>query len=372
MLTIGYCITAFTIIVLFLKNIDKKQTRYAVLLLTVWFTRFLLFYLEDNLDLLKYPFLIVLDQNLFFLDGVILYWYVASYDDRLKLKNQLLSLIPFILSILHTTFIYLSFSTEGLVNAHNQIIETLSEGTYKISLSSALNIIIMVAINFYFFIKSSKLLKEYKILLSNNYSTISDLQVNWLIKLVRVWFALFYIPFVLYFIDGISSIFPISYLEIIAESGMVITAVFFCANVMIQRYPQTTLEKTPNSSSKNKELIHSPKYKQKFLAISEFMQNNKLYLDVNLTLESLSRDMDMKPVEVSRAINSQNGTNFHEFVNEYRINLVKLELVSSKEQIIIIAYNNGFNSKSTFNSVFKKFTGITPSQFRKKNQSNVY
>ncbi|QIE58795.1 helix-turn-helix transcriptional regulator [Rasiella rasia] len=368
-LIVGYSITAFSIVTLFLKQNKKVPSQYAILLLFIWFIRFFCLYLEDHVNLYNFPYLIVWDQNLFFLDGVLLYWYIASYDNRLKIKNQLLSLIPFFISLIYTTVIYFSFDTEKLVHVHNQIIENLLAGDYKISLRSAVNILVMIAVNCFFLFKSVKLLKEYKLLLLDNYSTITDLQLNWLRKLVFVWLVLFYIPFVFYFIDGVSSIFPIQYIEIVAESGMVMTAIFFSANAIIQKYPKSSLEKfsssTPNSPSNE----DSRDSELKFEMIKNFMQENRPYLDVNLTLESLANNLDMKSSELSRIVNTQNKTNFHEFVNSYRIEQIKTELLSTKEQIIIIAYNNGFNSKSTFNGVFKRFTGMTPSQFRKTNTS---
>lgn len=368
-LNIGYCITGFTLVILLLQHYDKKPTRYAMLLIFMWFCKFLALYLEASVDLFQFPFLVLFDQNLFFLDGVLLYWYVCSYDNRLTVKRKLLNLIPFFVSILYTMSIYIRYSTEELVNFHYEVIESLYSGTYSLTIDGAINISIMILVNLYFFRKSIRLLKEYKGLLLNNYSNLHNLEVSWLQKLVKFWFVMFFVPFVFYYLTGISVMFPIQYIEKIALLGMILTASFFCINVIIQRYPEKSLEKV-STSNKVKLKINSPEDTEKLHFISEYMCANKPYLDVNLTLESLSRDIGIKPTEVSRIINSQNGTNFHEFVNGYRIDQIKSELILSQEQIIIIAYNNGFNSKSTFNSVFKKNTGLTPSQFRKRNKSD--
>ena len=90
------------------------------------------------------------------------------------------------------------------------------------------------------------------------------------------------------------------------------------------------------------------------------------YLEVDLSLAQLAKQLDMHPNTLSQLINSYSGGNFFEFVNGYRIEEIKRELASSQEHIMIIAYNNGFKSKSSFNDVFKRKTGMTPSQYRKK------
>jgi len=110
--------------------------------------------------------------------------------------------------------------------------------------------------------------------------------------------------------------------------------------------------------------------------IRDFMEEKKPYLEVDLSLDKLAKLTNLKPNELSYIINNCTAGNFHDFVNIYRIESVKRELKQSNEQIILIAYSNGFNSKSTFNSVFKKNTGMTPSQYRKSltknNSSNKF
>ena len=61
--------------------------------------------------------------------------------------------------------------------------------------------------------------------------------------------------------------------------------------------------------------------------------------------------------------------NFYHFVNYYRVEKVKESIAENKNQnltLLAIAYDSGFNSKTTFNTIFKKFTGQTPTQYIKK------
>jgi AraC-like DNA-binding protein len=97
------------------------------------------------------------------------------------------------------------------------------------------------------------------------------------------------------------------------------------------------------------------------------MQEEKPYLDVDLSIQDVSSELGISRHYLTQVINGLLGKNFYTFINEYRVEVVKKLLVSdeySKYTLTSIAYEAGFNSKSSFNSIFKKATGMTPSQFR--------
>ena len=98
------------------------------------------------------------------------------------------------------------------------------------------------------------------------------------------------------------------------------------------------------------------------------MENEKLYLDNNLSLKQLSEKLDIHPNYLSQIINERLNKNFYDFVNEYRVNEFKKITLLPKNKnftLLSLAYDCGFNSKSSFNNVFKKFTKQTPSEFLK-------
>lgn len=102
--------------------------------------------------------------------------------------------------------------------------------------------------------------------------------------------------------------------------------------------------------------------------IERFMQENEPYLDSSLTLQKLANQLEIPSRELSILINQHIGKNFFDFVNEYRIKKAteKLRNTSFKKITIQeIMYDVGFNSKSPFNTAFKKHTDLTPSQYRK-------
>jgi len=99
------------------------------------------------------------------------------------------------------------------------------------------------------------------------------------------------------------------------------------------------------------------------------METRRPWLDPDLTLEQLALQLKLRPKLLSQAINDGLGQNFFEFINTYRVKEAKRLLtnpVDRKITVLEVLYQVGFNSKSSFNTVFKKQTGLTPSEFKKK------
>lgn len=98
------------------------------------------------------------------------------------------------------------------------------------------------------------------------------------------------------------------------------------------------------------------------------MDNEKLYLEPKLTLGQLAEQVGVSTNNLSQVINQYEEKNFYDFVNSYRIKEFIQRTNNPKNKnlnILAIAFDSGFNSKSSFNQVFKKFTGETPSEFIK-------
>ena len=103
--------------------------------------------------------------------------------------------------------------------------------------------------------------------------------------------------------------------------------------------------------------------------IKLFMTNNKPYLNPELSLKELSELLNINARYISQVINEKCAQNFCDFVNSYRINDC-IEYFSdpkyNNKNISEVFYQCGFNSKSAFNSYFKKIVGSTPTEYRKK------
>jgi AraC-like DNA-binding protein len=103
--------------------------------------------------------------------------------------------------------------------------------------------------------------------------------------------------------------------------------------------------------------------------LTQMMEEEKVYLDADLTLKKLAKRLNVHYNHLSQIINERMGKSFNDFINSYRIGEAKVKLADpaeGKKTILEIAYDTGFYSKSVFNTAFKKFTGKTPSEFRKE------
>lgn len=105
--------------------------------------------------------------------------------------------------------------------------------------------------------------------------------------------------------------------------------------------------------------------------IKHAMEFDRLYENPNLSVSQLASEMQISAKELSKHINDNYHMNFSEFVNHHRVEAVKKLLSSSeakKYTLVTLAEIAGFSSKSSFNASFKKITGLTPSEYRKRRQ----
>jgi len=108
--------------------------------------------------------------------------------------------------------------------------------------------------------------------------------------------------------------------------------------------------------------------KGQFDELSKYVKEKNLYLKPDLTLPELAHEVNMTRTEMSLTINRGGGLSFYEFINHFRVEDVKNKLTLSQYDginILDLAYDSGFNSKSAFHNAFKKETGTTPLQFKK-------
>lgn len=107
--------------------------------------------------------------------------------------------------------------------------------------------------------------------------------------------------------------------------------------------------------------------------LNSLMHDEKIYLNSSLNSAKLAKLVQVSPVKLSQTFNEYLGKSFNDFVNSYRIDAAKQMIISEKNLTLeAIGLDSGFNSKSTFYTAFKKHTGITPSQFRKKNLQDIW
>ncbi len=103
--------------------------------------------------------------------------------------------------------------------------------------------------------------------------------------------------------------------------------------------------------------------------LDELMTTDAPYLNSELNLIKLAQMLDISSHQLSYVINSGYNENFFQFVNRYRVDKAKQLLAddsNNKLSILGIAFESGFSSKTSFNTMFKKMTELTPSEYKKK------
>jgi AraC-like DNA-binding protein len=118
--------------------------------------------------------------------------------------------------------------------------------------------------------------------------------------------------------------------------------------------------------AKTKNLLKEELNHDLFDQLTDMMESEKVFLDRNLSLDELAKKLNTNRTYLSQCINDQYHSNFSNYINGYRIKEAQkifMEPTSKLLTIEAIAQNVGFNSKSSFNNAFKKFTGLTPSDF---------
>ena len=129
-----------------------------------------------------------------------------------------------------------------------------------------------------------------------------------------------------------------------------------------QRLSFRIMKKYERSGLKKNEALNILK------VLIDYMKENKPYLKSDLTISNLSKEIYIPKHYISQVINEKLNKNFNTFINEYRVKEFKQRLVNPTNAhftIIALAFESGFNSKTSFNMIFKKIEKVTPSEFRK-------
>jgi AraC-like DNA-binding protein len=113
--------------------------------------------------------------------------------------------------------------------------------------------------------------------------------------------------------------------------------------------------------------VSDEEFDEELVILKEYMMEEKPFLNPNLTIQDISKEIEIPVRDLSILINHKLGQHFYDFVNTYRIEQAMDTLkdaTKNKVTILEILYEVGFNSKSSFNAAFKKHTGKTPTSYR--------
>lgn len=307
------------------------------------------------------PHLFFLGYSFMFLWGPTFYLYVksAAYKDfRLKFIN-ILDFLPFIIISLYIICTYLPLSSEEkrfLVKNHSYPIYTYS---------FYLDMFVRVQV-FFYIIKSILVLFSIRKKLKENFSSIPKTNFYWIQFLI--------IGFISSFLLTVPLIIIFSYLLHMPGPFLtlaVITPYFIYFNIIFYKawyQPELFAGVEENVKYKSSKLTKE-EAENWIVKLNNFVEINKPHLNPDLTLNQLAEDLEIPARVLSQIINEYFNQNFYDYINRLRIEESKRMLLdsSNKMTVLEILYEVGFNSKSTFNNIFKKMTGLTPTEYRKGN-----
>ena len=209
-------------------------------------------------------------------------------------------------------------------------------------------------------------------------STSTRITLSWL-KVVSI---SFYVTYVLVFIVGVYVIFKqelpynptiVSYFGLtlfafaISVYGIKQPEIFYGYYMEMKSSGILKRDATNGQSKYTRSGLKSQDAEKYLNKLIKHMEEKKPYLDIDLTIHDLSGALNIPRHYLTQIINEKLNRNFYQFINEYRVEEVRRLLQDpayKKYTFTAIAFEAGFNSKSSFNSVFKETVGKTPSQYK--------
>ena len=221
------------------------------------------------------------------------------------------------------------------------------------------------------------------------YSNLDTLSFRWLKFLVgayvllKLWVTLYVVIYTFVFTVFGGDYINLSYFDLMGSMGdyghlILVSLVLYFGTANARNESQIneeSLNEVQISTAENEQDTRPSYTEEQIQRLKNHMQRKQPYLDCNLKIEDLANQVSIPVKTLSNIINREFSKNYFEFINDYRIAEVKTLLSDSNKQtqsIIDLAFAAGYNSKSTFNRLFKTATGLTPTQFRVKqlNETN--
>ena len=302
------------------------------------------------------PFLFLYTKNLLYRR-----WFFKSRD--------FLHYTPFIFF----TFLYFTFF-KGKLSFDNHMF-FLDDGYLWVRLMYS--IAFMISVSYYTFL-TLKILGRHRKQLKDRFSFLSESnELNWLCVLT----AIFGVTYFLYFSLGTYNVLmKKGFFDIAYTSDVFLTILAFSVSYFGIKQPYLfkvipeeneefmALKKKNESKRKYKNSNLTEEQKEEYVKhIFTFMDEERPFINAELTVQDLSKQLNISRHHLTELLNNDIGKNFFTFINEYRVEEVKRRLLDARFEhltIVAIAFESGFNSKSTFNSIFKQNTGNTPSQWK--------
>lgn len=353
----------------------KKRKQVADIWVGIWFLiicfNLLFFYCNFNYSDFFPEIFAVFGFFVPFVYGPINYFYIKKLTKKVKIQigELLIHFLPYLFFV--GAFLYLQFnSSERLFRIEH------GEMTVSIYLPFFLQFygVFMAIHGGSYCVYNYFLVKRYQQKLRHQFSNLEKINLNWLKNFsVVLLIGFFLIFFSIYFEDDIEQLFSLRGIHFI---GLILIAEIFYLGYFATRQSNlfsviaNNLDEKPIKVGKyQKSKLTNDQIRQWTMRLEAYMLEEKPYEDSNLSLTKLAQQIEISPNYLSQIINTYYQKNFFDYINSFRIELVKSQLINPEFKhwtILAIAMESGFNSKSAFNAAFKKQEGKTPSQFKRE------
>jgi AraC-like DNA-binding protein len=224
------------------------------------------------------------------------------------------------------------------------------------------------------------LLQKHKQLIKNTFSYEERVNLAWLRHIVIGFISLLLLTIVVFVLSNLH-LFNVVETDEVLYLGLALMVLYVGywghKQGKIFYYAEPQFDETEDSIAVTKdkteksnvdEMRTEPETEKILEPLLRFMKEEKPYLDPELNIIGLSAKLNMHPHKLSKLINSHLQQNFFDFINQYRVEEFKSLALNDDYKhysLLAIAFEAGFNSKASFNRIFKNITGHTPSQYIK-------
>jgi AraC-like DNA-binding protein len=350
-LTCGIILLIFAIIQITYKNRQLINLNIAGLFFCLSYVILSLWTFKSGI-IFHVPWLMYTDIAMAFAIGPFVYFYLRSVLG-FKIKTG----IPYLINFIPAFIVYAVIIINNIMNDCFSVYYSANPSVYPVyHLSPVVRIIDFIS-NFFmitYFISATKNIHIY--LKKGSHKPAKELHI------------IFYYMFFILLFSGMmlsASVTGSNTLNITAIYLLTLSGVWYF--IFSFRYPEFTQKAIKEA--------RTIRYQNTMLAgidpaavlgrLDELMEEEKLYTDYELTLPKLSTELMITPHQLSKILNSERKINFRGLLNSYRVKESMKQMAEYPDRTILdIALASGVNSKSSFNSVFLKSTGQTPTDYR--------
>lgn len=311
----------------------------------------------------KYPHLVGITAPFPLLHGPLLFLYTL-YSLRTDIKIRLIDYLhfgPALLAYLYMTKFFFFYSSAQKAQVDSGAIPDFQVFTNVLLVS-----FILSGLTYPFL--SYQLTRQHQRKINQNFSYDEGINLNWLRNCILAIGAVFLSAAVIVIMrEGLGLHFGFN-ADYIFYS-LIILFIFYLGYFGIRHQNMFThnsqsIQPEPREEKYKKSGLKQEVMREVHLKLVGYMNKEKPYLDPRLTLAGLAAQLDISPNQLSQVINQQEQVNFHDFVNKYRIEeFLSRARENANFSLLGNALDSGFNSKSSFNGIFKKHKGMTPTQY---------